>query len=100
MSVIDIDFDVARKQAVKLDSLADDLERIKNNEYAPAMEQVRGNWTGDSANAYLGKGATLEGDFEATIKSIRSVASDIRGTVDKIEAAQKAAQAVIAEKNT
>ncbi len=100
MSVIDIDFNVARKQAAKLDSLADDLERLKNNEYGPAMEQVRGNWTGDSANAYLTKGAALEGDLEDTIKSIRSVAGDIRSTVDKIEKAQKAAQAAIAEKNT
>ena len=100
MSVIDIDFDVARKQAAKLDQLANDLENLKNNDYAPAMEQVRTSWTGSSASAYLGKGVALDNDLDDTIKSLKRVADDIRTVVRNIEKAQEDAQAVIAVKNT
>ncbi len=99
MGVIDIDFAVARKQAQKLDELADDLERLKDGDYNQTMEQIRTNWTGESANAYLTKGATLETEIEDTIREIRKVAGDIRETVRKLEEAQEAAQAVISGKN-
>ena len=99
MGVIDIDFAVARKQAQKLDELADDLERLKDGDYNQTMEQIRINWTGESANAYLTKGAALETEIEDTIREIRKVAGDIRETVRKLEEAQEAAQAVISGKN-
>ena len=116
MGVIDIDFAVARKQAQKLDELADDLERLKDGDYNQTMEQIRTNWTGpwgsqneypyirtnwtgESANAYLTKGAALETEIEDTIREIRKVAGDIRETVRKLEEAQEAAQAVISGKN-
>ena len=100
MGLIEIDFVKARKQADRLYDLADELETLKDNDYAPTMEKIRSSWTGESANLYINKGAQLEGEIEDTINMIKRVADNIRDTVKKIEDAQRAAQEVIAEKNT
>lgn len=99
MELLEIDFQKARKQADKLDRLAKDLEKLTKQEYSTTMEQIRSNWTGDSANRYLSKGALLESEMEGTVKKLKNVANSIRSTVNRLEEAQRKAQEVISNKN-
>ncbi|MBR1472540.1 MAG: WXG100 family type VII secretion target [Lachnospiraceae bacterium] len=99
MGVIDIDFSKARAQAGKLRQLSSDLSQLIDNEYAETIEQIRGNWTGESANAYLNKAVLLDGEMQATATKIKEIADSIDDKLDKLEKAQKDAQAIISGKN-
>jgi len=98
-NLINIDFVKARQEADKLEQIANELERLTGSEYASAMGQLREGWKGDAANQFLKKGGILEDNLTITVKKIREVVSNIRGTVTKVEKAQAQAQAIVKNKN-
>lgn len=99
MGIIEIDFIEARKQAGRLNDLAGDLSKLLDQDYVSAMEQISANWTGESSEKYIQKGAALQGEIEDTVEAIRKVAGGILLIVDNLEKAQREAQAVISGKN-
>lgn len=75
---ISINYEKARKQAERLDELANNLTKLAGSEFAGAMQTISANWKGENAESYLSKGSILQEDMVGTAKTMHAIASDIR----------------------
>ncbi|MBE5961764.1 MAG: PPE domain-containing protein [Lachnospiraceae bacterium] len=83
MSSIEFDFELANKQAEQLDALAAELGKLSTKSFDSTLQSLSSNWKGDSATAYLNKGAALQTRMNTTVKNMGTVAGSIR-TIAKI----------------
>lgn len=84
MGNIELDFQNAKRQADKLDELAQKLERLAKNQWDGTLLNLSEQWRGNNATVYLRKGMQLENDMAASAKKMRLTASKIRSTAKKI----------------
>lgn len=89
-----INFKNAMAQADKLDNVARKLENVGNNEINSALVSISSNWTGESANAFIGKGKILQKKVGSTASSLHAIAQEIRRNARAIYAAEIASIAV------
>ena len=65
-----LDYNQAMRQADKLDELAAELEQVGGTKLGEALGQVRANWSGENADAFLRKANVL-----TTQNGVRCVSS-------------------------
>ncbi len=75
---IHLDYNQAMRQADKLDELAAELEQVGGTKLGEALGQVRANWSGENADAFLRKANVLTTQNGKNVKKLRSIASTIR----------------------
>ena len=83
-SKIQFDFKQAKKQAGRIDDIADNLSCLSQKKLESAMQTLSVNWKGANASAYLAKGDRLQTEINKTAKELRSIASDIRAIAQNI----------------
>lgn len=76
---IEFDFEQAKRQAQKLDDVADRLEDLARKKVETARQELPSYWEGNSARAFQGKQQELE---DAILKS----AEELHGEAEKIRA--------------
>ena len=85
---IEFDFQKAKAQADKLDTIADQLNGLSDHKFGDAMQNLSSNWKGENASLYLDKGGRLQEQMDGTAKELHSIASDIRTIAGRIYAAE------------
>ena len=88
---IEFDFRKALSQADKIDTIANNLNRLSRTEFGGALQNVSAGWKGDNANIYLNKGSALQGKMDGTVKELYAIASDIRTIAKRLHDAEMAA---------
>lgn len=83
-SKIQFDFNQAKKQAGKIDDIADDLSNLSQKKLESALQALSVNWKGANASVYLDKGGRLQDEINKTVTELRSIASDIRTIARRI----------------
>lgn len=83
-SKIQFDFNQAKRQARKIDDIADDLSNLSQKKLESALQTLSVHWKGVNASAYLDKGDRLQDEINKTAKELRSIASDIRTIAQRI----------------
>lgn len=76
---IQIAYSQVRSQAQKLDNCANDLQNLQRKLDA-LMNDLRGGWTGESAELYLQKCSELSQKLDASRKNLDRTADAIRTT--------------------
>ena len=99
MSSIEFDFELAKKQADQLDTLAAELSKLSTKSFDSTLQSLSSNWKGNSATAYLNKGATLQTRMNTTVKNMGAVAGNIRTIARIIYEAEQAAKREAEEKS-
>lgn len=83
-SKIQFDFNQAKKQAGKIDDIADNLSGLSQKKLESAMQTLSVNWKGANASAYLAKGGRLQTEINKTALELHSIASDIRTIAQRV----------------
>lgn len=77
-ATIQMNFSRAVSQAEKLEAMAEELRQIADRQLTESMQQLSAGWTGDSASAYLSKGARLAEKIRNHAKQLDDAAAVIR----------------------
>lgn len=85
---IRMNFELAKKQAAKLESIAENIKKIGNTQFPDTLQKVSANWKGDNSNTYINKGNRLSGDITKTANSLSTIAEEIRTTAERIYRAE------------
>ena len=90
--MIEFDFGKALAQANELEEIADEMKSLSNSNMDSTLQLIAANWKGDSATAFLRKGDLLKQDIAKTSETLRSIASSIRVTAQRLFEAEQAAK--------
>lgn len=85
---IKMDYEKAKQQAEKLEEAAEDLNRLQEYHFCNTLQQIANNWQGDSANAYINKGKTLQENMKTTATDLFSIAKAIKEIARQIYEAE------------
>jgi WXG100 family type VII secretion target len=96
---IDIDFAAAKKQADELDKIASELENAANKDLQDDLDNIKNNWKGTNANAYIEKGKTVKENIKGVAKSLRTAAKTIRKIAKQTRDAELAALELAKKRN-
>ncbi len=80
---IEIDFQLAMREAERLETVASNLVNAWGN-LLQIMDSFSGNWSGANARMYRQKYERVCDEIYATSKEIRNIASDIRAIAKRI----------------
>lgn len=83
MDYIELNFQQAKQQAAKLESLAIKLENLAKKDLDGTLQQLSEAWKGESASAYMQKGQRLEEKIVQTAKELKKTAQTIRSTAKR-----------------
>lgn len=83
MDYIELNFQQAKQQAAKLESLAIKLENLAKKDLNGTLQQLSEAWKGESASAYMQKGQRLEEKIVQTAKELKKTAQTIRSTAKR-----------------
>ena len=97
-SEIEFDFNQAKRQADRIDGIADDLSRLSQRKLENALQILSSNWKGTNASNYLKKGDRLQGEINGTVNELRSIASAIRTIAQNIYNAEMEALRIAEER--
>lgn len=89
-ATIEMDFNLARKQADHLEELADRLRGLSDNKFGGTLNNISGNWKGENASLYLTKGQKLQTKMNKSSAELYQIASDIRLIAKRIYDAEMA----------
>lgn len=92
---IEINFRQAMEQANKLDTLADRLSNVSNNQFGGILQNLSAGWKGENSSLYMQKGAKLQNKMNDSVRELHNTASDIRKAARRLYAAEMAALAII-----
>lgn len=95
---IQMDFDKAARQANELDNIANNLGTISSKDLPDILDQLRGDWKGDNADKYIGKGFVLTENMQKTADAIRQTAATIRTIAKNIYDAEMEALRIAEER--
>ncbi len=88
---IQFDFEQAKRQARRIDEIADYLSNLSRRKLEDAFQELSKNWRGENASAYLAKGGSLQEDIDETAKNLHIIALDIRSASKRIYDAEMTA---------
>ncbi|MBQ0028685.1 MAG: hypothetical protein KBS96_08810 [Lachnospiraceae bacterium] len=87
---IEMDFNLAKNQAARLEELADRLRGLSDNRFGGTLNNISSNWKGENASAYLSKGSKLQNKMDRSSSELYQIASDIRLMAKRIYDAEMA----------
>lgn len=91
---IEFDFIKAKKQADRIDTIANNLGKLSGKELRDTLQSLSANWKGENASLYLSKGSALQGKMNKTVKELHAVAADIRMIAKRLYDAEMASLAI------
>jgi len=97
---IKMDFAKANKDAKKLDTIADQLQRLANTDFEKTMLNLSAAWTGDNSRIFLQKEGLVQDDIKKTAVNLRNVAADIRRVAKRIYEAEMRAYEIARRRKT
>lgn len=89
--MIELNFRQANAQADALDEQATQLRTLANSQLDGIMQQLRGSWTGDAANAYLDKCAQMRQQILTSVNQLTNNADALRKAARRLYNAEMTA---------
>ena len=81
---IDVDFNMAMRQAKKLHEISAEMRLLANNDMEGNLQSIASNWKGENASAYLNKGKMIETRISDTSKNLEAAATVIENIAKRI----------------
>lgn len=94
------DFSAARREAGRLDDLADALSQSAVDGMENTSRQVGRAWRGESANTYMRKSAALQEQLDRTVSELREIARDIRAIAKAVYDAEMEALRIATQRRS
>lgn len=94
-ATIEMNYNSAIRQAKRVESVADNMKRLANQEFGGTMQSLSANWRGQEASMYLQKGSQLQEDIRRTANELQSAAQKIRSEAWRIRQADLKALEII-----
>jgi len=88
---IRMDFELAKRQAQRLEEVAGKMDRIADGQMADAMERLAAGWTGENSVKFIKKESRLQSEMGSTADSLRRVADTIREIAQNVYEAEMSA---------
>lgn len=95
---IEMDFQNAQAQAKKLESAADNMKRLANQQMADTIREMASCWKGETATAYFQKAEKVRQDIADSAKALYAAANSIRTQARRIYDAEMQAIALAQSK--
>ena len=93
---IRIDFNKAKKEADRLDGIAEKLQKYADSNLENSIKGLSSAWTGDNSRMFLKKEGMIKTKMLKTARDLRAVAADIRRIAKQIYDAEMQAYEVVA----
>lgn len=93
------DYRQAIAQAAALEEIASSVERISNGDLENGLRAAASSWKGDNATRFQSKGVQLQGQFRETARALRSAASEVRRTAQRVRQMELTNIALIQERS-
>lgn len=71
-------YNEACNAANELEDVANSLNRLAQNDFGGVLNMLRGAWSGENADRFMGKGEKVKNEIMSTAKTLRNHASDLR----------------------
>lgn len=94
-ATIEMNYNSAIRQAKRVESVADNMKRLANQELGGTMQSLSANWMGQEASMYLQKGSQLQEGIRRTANDLQSAAQKIRSEAWRIRQADLKALEII-----
>lgn len=98
-ATIQFNYENAIAQANELDSIAKALEKIPNDQLPSTISNIKTNWTGDNATAYINKVNKLSEKTKDTVSDLKKAAASIRQIAKNIYDAEMRALRIAQERS-
>lgn len=95
---IEMDFRKAKSQANELDSLADRLNNLANNDFTSNMDLVKTSWEGAASDQYVKKSEAVYDRMKTSSGDLRKAASAIRTIAENTYRAEMEAYRIAMER--
>lgn len=92
---IEMDFENAKIQSLRLECIADDIERNVLRSLDRTDGQINANWKGTNAQLYRSKQLLLRDKATRTVQELRLIAQEIRRIAHNIYNTEMAALAIV-----
>lgn len=96
--MIEVNFHKATAQADALEEEAQQLRTLANSQMDSTMQDLRANWTGDAASAYLEKCETMRQNLLLTARQLVSCAQALRRSARRLYDAEMTALRIAEER--
>jgi uncharacterized protein YukE len=90
------DYEATIRQAEKLESLAERLKNIAENDLEDVLSEVNQGWQGENATKFLRKGDTMKGKVLVSGEDLREIARTMRRMADNLRDSEERAARVAA----
>lgn len=77
-ATISMDYNKSVKKAEELESLAERLENIAGSKLSEALQELSGEWKGQSADTFIRKGESLSDQIRQSAKQLYKTAEIVR----------------------
>ncbi len=91
---ISINFEKAKKDAAKLDAIAEKLHNAASGSLENSMKGLSSAWMGDNSRMFLKKETQIKCNMINTARDLRMIAADIRTVAKRIYDAEMRAYAI------
>lgn len=96
---IRIDFNQAKKEAKKLDGIAEKLQKQASGNLESSMRGLSLAWSGENSRVFLKKEEAIKAKMLETASDLRAVAADIRRVAQELyEAEMRAYEIAVSRK--
>ena len=97
---IRMDFELAKRQAPRLEEVAGKMDRIADGQMADAMERLAAGWTGENSVKFIKKESRLQSEMGSTADSLRRVADTIREIAQNVYEAEMEAYEIARDRRS
>ena len=97
---IRMDFELAKRQAQRLEEVAGKMDRIADGQTADAMERLAAGWTGENSVKFIKKESRLQSEMGSTADSLRRVADTIREIAQNVYEAEMEAYEIARDRRS
>lgn len=94
MGLITFDFGKAEIQKRELEDIAAKMRQLSGQELPEILQNIQAAWTGENAEAYLGKGVLLQKRMDQTAKKIGDAAAALGLVARSLRRAEEAAKEI------
>ncbi|MDE7261696.1 MAG: WXG100 family type VII secretion target [Oscillospiraceae bacterium] len=85
---IEFDFQAAIAQAERLEELASQVDKLRQQRLQASLDELRSVWQGKSAEEFQRKGEELQQDLKCTEQELKAIAQSIRATARRVYEAE------------
>ncbi|MBR2100964.1 MAG: hypothetical protein IJ927_06620 [Eubacterium sp.] len=96
-STIRFNFAQAKQQALRLETMAQEMRKTANSNFDQAIAELQSGWKGESAEQYIRKAQNVRNDILKTANDLDAVAINIRKVAQRIYNAEMEAKRLAEE---